>query len=143
MTETSLDSEELIEQVRKALAGIDDSQVPDETIEQAHERFVEPILEQITEANPNQEHFNHAAVSWTAEKAFDAWMTFTRLRDREIETYVYPRQYREQLESRTDNALYVLGATRPPDTPNTVVTIKHDGKNRKINLNKNWIPDWE
>ena len=133
-TEMGLSDTDFVTEVRDALAGLDASKIPDDTILQAKDRFVEPLLNEVTGASPNQEHFDNACIAWTAEKAFDAWMTFTRLRDSELELFTDPEAYRAKLKERTDNALYVLDATRPPQTPNEVVTVKHDGKERKVHL---------
>lgn len=140
--ETNLTDQELINEVRDALAGLDSVKIPDDTIIQANERFVEPLLnETIPSPSPDQKLFDNAAIAWTAEKAFDAWMTFSRLRDREVETFVDPKGYRENLRERTETTLYVLNATRPPKSPNTVVTVKHDGEQRRVDLSKSWVPD--
>lgn len=138
--DTSLTDGELIAEVRDALANLDSSKVPDDTIEQTAFRFVIPLLNDILPKEPDieQDNFDNAVIAWTAEKSFMAWLSFTRLRDREVETYLDPDQYLSQLEQRTDMALRVIDVTRPPQTPNEVVTIKHDGKKRKVNLNKPW-----
>jgi len=144
MTEldTSLTGEELIDEVRTALGMMDESKVPDSTIEQAAERFVIPLLNDISpNLNPKnkQEEFDNAVIALTAERAFSAWLSFTRLRDREVETFIDPDQYLEQLKERTDFALRQIDTTRPSQTPNAVVTIKHDGVYRKVDLQKNWV----
>lgn len=142
MTEldVSLTDSELIDEVRDALAGLDGAKIPDSSITQTAEKLVVPLLNDITGTlqDEDQDAFDSAVIIWTAELSFDAWMTFTRLRDREVEAYVDPGQYREQLEKRTNMALRLLGATRPPEIPNHVVTIKHDGEYRKVDLQKNW-----
>jgi hypothetical protein len=139
--DTSLTDGELIDEVRDALAHLDSSKVPDDTIEQTAFRFVIPLLNDILPKEPDieQDNFDNAVIAWTAEKSFMAWLSFTRLRDREVETYINPDQYLSQLKQRTDLALRVIDVTRPPQTPNEVVTIKHDGKKRKVNLNKPWV----
>lgn len=142
MTEmdTSLTEQELISEVRIALAQIDETKVPDDTITQASERFVIPLLNDISDIDEDyQEKFDNVVIAMTAERAFSAWLTFTRLRDREIETFLDPKGYLEQLKKRTDSALRQINATRPPQTPNTVVTVKHDGVKRKVNLNQHWV----
>lgn len=141
--DTSLNDEELVSEVRDALAQLDSSKVPDETIEQAADRFVIPLLNDIISSPQqiDQKNFDNVVISWTAEKAFLAWLSFTRLRDREIETYIDPEQYLSQLEQRTDFALQVIDLTRPSQTPNEVITIKHDGKKRKVDLQQPWLPE--
>lgn len=144
--DTSLTNQELITEVRKALAQIDETKVPDGTIEQAAERFVIPLLndispEKVKVENDYQEEFDNAVVALTAERSFSAWLAFTRIRDRELETYINPDGYLDQLKERTNFALRQIESTRPAETPNTVVTIKHDGVNRKVNLRKNWVVD--
>lgn len=138
--DTSLSDAELIDEVRDALAQIDSSKVPDDTIVQSAERFVIPLLNDISSVYvDDQERFDNVVVAMTAERAFSAWLTFTRIRDREVEAYIDSEQYLEQLKERTDLALQQIGATRPPQTPNTVVTMKHDGKYRKVRLDKDWV----
>jgi hypothetical protein len=144
--DTSLTDEELIAEVRKALAQIDETKIPDGTIEQAAKRFVIPLLNDISpkevrEGNGYQEAFDNAVVAMTAERSFSAWLAFRRIRDRELETYIDPDGYLEQLKERTNFTLRQIETTRPAETPNTVVTIKHDGVNRKVNLRKNWVID--
>jgi len=136
----SLNEQKLIGEVRDSLAGLDASKIPDDTIIQTAERLVVPLLNDIAGMldGDDQEAFDSAAVIWTAELSFGSWLTFTRLRDREIETYVDPKQYRTQLEERTNMALRLLGASRPPEIPNHTVTIKHDGVNRTVDLHKVW-----
>lgn len=144
MTEmdTSLSEQELISEVRTALAQISETKVPDDTITQASERFVIPLLNDISDLDEeDQDAFDNAVIAMTAERAFSAWLTFTRLRDREIETFLDPKAYLEQLRQRTDLTLRQINATRPPSTPNTVVTVKHDGVKRKVDLNQNWVPN--
>jgi len=46
--EISLTDEELVEEVRKALAGLDDSKIPDDTIVQTANRFVTPLLNDVS-----------------------------------------------------------------------------------------------
>lgn len=135
MTSVSLSDAEFIDEVRTAMAGLDTNKIPDDTIEQAKTRFVVPALDDVTGDNPDQELFDNAAIAWTAEKSFDAWLAFTRLRDEGIEAYIDPNAYKEQLESRTNTSLSLLGTTRPSEIPHAVVTIKHDGKERKVTLN--------
>ncbi len=132
--ETTLSDEELVSEVRDSLAGIDSAKIPDATIKQTKERFVEPLLNEVTGANPDQEKFDNAIIAWTAEKSFDAWMSYSRMRDSGIEFYTDPQNYQENLKERTDNALYLLDAMRPPQTPNKVVTVKHDGVERNVHL---------
>lgn len=146
MTEldTSLTGEELIDEVRTALGMMDESKVPDSTIEQAAERFVIPLLNDISptlDPNTQQQDFDNAVIALTAERSFSAWLSFTRMRDREVEAYIDNEQYLEQLKERTDFALRQIDTTRPSQTPNAVVTIKHDGVYRKVDLQKNWVPD--
>ena len=139
--EISLTDEELVDEVRKALAGLDASKIPDDTIIQTAERFVTPLLNDVAKnlEESDQSAFDNAAIAWTAELSFGAWLTFTRLRDREIETYIDASQYRSQLEQRTNMALRQVDGSRPPEIPNEVVTVKHDGVNRKIDLHKFWV----
>lgn len=143
MTEldTSLNDEELTSEVRDALAQLDNSKVPDDTIQQTADRFVIPLLNDLIPdySEIDQKDFDNAVIAWTAEKSFSAWLSFTRLRDREVETYIDPEQYLSQLKERTDFSLRIIDVTRPPQTPNTVITIKHDGKKRKVNLQEPWV----
>lgn len=146
MTEmdTSLSDSELISEVRDALAGIDSTKVPDATITQSADRFVIPLLNDISpppDNNFDQDDFDNAVIAMTAERAFSAWMTYSRLRDREVEAYIDAKQYLNQLKERTNLALRQINSTRPSSIPNEVVTIKHDGVNRKVNLQKNWVFD--
>lgn len=140
MTTVSLSDSDFRDEIRDALAGLDSTKVPDDTIDQTKDKLIEPLLDDLT-SSPDQDLFDNAAIYWTAEKAFDAWLTFTRLRDREIETFIDAEQYRNQLKERTDNSLFLLDVTRPPQIPNTVVTIKHDGEKRRVNLEeRSWAP---
>ena len=119
---------------------MDSSKIPDNTIEQQADRFVVPVLNDIGDyAGPDdQDAFDNAVIAYTAERAFASWLTFTRLRDREIETFLDPEQYMEDLKERTNNSLKVLGATRPPQIPNHVETIKHDGEWRRAKRDRVW-----
>jgi len=105
---STLTDQELVEEVRSALAGIDAGSIPDDTIIQAKNRFVLPILQKLLTDNVDQDNFDNAVVAWTAEKSFDAWLTYTRLRDSNLETYTDPQAYKEDLRERTNNALYVV-----------------------------------
>lgn len=136
---TSLEEANFLTEVRDALAGIDASKIPDDTITQARDRVVEPLLNDIgTYTASDQTKFDNASIMWTAEMSFDAWMTFTRLRDREIEAFVDPKAYKEMLKSRTDKVLGVLDVQRPPDVPNQVVTVAHDGEKRAVDFDDDW-----
>jgi hypothetical protein len=135
---------ELITEVRNAMAGVDQAKVPDETITQSADMIVVPLLNQITgnlDASKDQDAFDHAVVMWTAEFSYNAWLRFTRLRDREVEAYMDPQSYKEDLEKRTNFALRLLGTSRPPEIPNQVVTIKHDSDTKYVNVKRNWISD--
>jgi len=134
---STLTDQELVEEVRSALAGIDAGSIPDDTIIQAKDRFVLPILQKLLTDNVDQENFDNAVVAWTAEKSFDAWLTYTRLRDSNLETYTDPQAYKEDLRERTNNALYVVDVTRPPEVPNTVVTVTLDDKQERVPLDSN------
>lgn len=141
--EISLTDEELVEEVRKALAGLDGSKIPDDTIIQTANRFVTPLLNDVS-SNLHEEYqdgFDNAAIAWTAEMSFGAWLTFTRLRDREVETYIDAKQYRNQLEQRTNMALRQIDGSRPPEVPSYHVTVKHDNVNRKVDLRKVWVTE--
>jgi len=130
----------LINQVRGALAGLDPAKIPDATIKQTKERLVVPSLNRLrTFYSEDQDKFDSAVVFWTAEMAFNAWMAFTRLRDAEVEAYTDPGGYKEQLKERTNLALSTLDVTRPPNTPNQVITVSHDGVKRKIDLEQPWV----
>lgn len=137
----SLTDADFVSEVRDALAGLDASKVPDSTILQTGKRVVTPLLNDNTSSlsSNNQDAFDTAAIMWTAEMSFGAWLTFTRLRDREIEVYTDPANYKENLQERTNYALQGLDASRPPEIPNHVVTIKHDGTNRTVDLQKYWV----
>lgn len=139
----SLTDSELVTEVRDAMAGLDGTKIPDDTITQTAERMVVPLLNDITgNLEPSdQQSFDTAAIAWTAELSFAAWMTFTRLRDREVESYVNPDGYKKNLEERTNFALRLLDATRPPEIPNYHVTVKHDGVNRTIDLQQVWVKE--
>jgi len=134
---STLTDQELVEEVRSALAGIDAGSIPDDTIIQAKDRFVLPILQKLLTDNVDQDNFDNAVVAWTAEKSFNAWLTFTRLRDSNLETYTDPQAYKEDLRERTNNALYVVDVTRPPEVPNTVVTVTLDDKQERVPLDSN------
>lgn len=136
----SLTDAKLIDEVRTALAGLDATKIPDDTIKQTANRFVVPLLNDVAPnlTSDDQDAFDNVAVAWTAEMSFGAWLTFTRLRDREVETYIDPEQYNDQLEQRTNMALRQVGATRPSEIPNFHVTVKHDGVNRTIDLQQVW-----
>lgn len=137
--ETSLTEQEYIEEVRDALAGIDSAKIPDDTILQARDRVVVPLLNDLKSfESSDQTAFDNAAIMWGAELSFDAWMTFTRLRDREIEAYVDPNGYKEQLEARTKRVLGVLDITKPAENPQTVISVQHDGVKRKVDLSQEW-----
>jgi hypothetical protein len=134
---STLTDQELVEEVRSALAGIDAGSIPDDTIIQAKDRFVLPILQKLLTDNVDQDNFDNAVVAWTAEKSFDAWLTYTRLRDSNLETYTDPEAYKEDLRERTNNALYVVDVTRPPEVPNTVVTVTLDDVQERVPLDSN------
>lgn len=139
--DTSLSDSDLIDEVRTALGEIDSTKVPDDTITQTADRFVVPLLDDISPNDVDQDSFDNAVIAMTAEVAFSSWLTITRLGDAEIQAYIDPEQYLSQLKEKTNFALRQVNTTRPPEVPNTVVTIKHDGKHRKVDLNKVWIPE--
>lgn len=140
--ETSLADSEFIDEVRNSLAGLDASKIPDDTIIQTKDRVVEPLLNDLKDFQTDeQDAFDNASIMWSAEFSYDAWMTFSRLRDREVEAYVDPKGYKEQLKVRTNQVLSVLGVTRPSDIPQTVVSIQHDGVKRSVDLSQVWKED--
>lgn len=134
--------QDLLDEVRSALAGLDSSKIPDDTIIQAKERLVVPSLNELrTFYSEDQDKFDNAVIFWTAEMAFNAWMAFTRLRDAEVEAYTDPNSYKAQLEERTNFALGALDVTRPPEIPNQVITVAHDGVKRRVDLDQPWVPE--
>lgn len=141
----SLTDQELIDEVRDSLAGLDASKIPDSTISQTARRFVIPLLNDNipnaikTQQVDYQDSFDSAVIAWTAELSFNAWMTFTRLRDAEVEAYTDPKSYKTQLKQRTDLALQLVETTRPSDIPKTTVSIKHDGVKRAVDLSHGWV----
>jgi hypothetical protein len=140
----SLTDQELIDEVRDSLAGLDASKIPDSTITQTAERFVIPLLndnipeEVKTQQSEYQDSFDSSVIAWTAELSFNAWMTFTRLRDAEVEAYTDPGQYKEQLAQRTNLTLQLLNTTRPSDIPKKTITIKHDNVHRTLDFDTVW-----
>mgnify|MGYP000025780745 CR=1 FL=1 len=139
--DTNLTDAELVNEVRDSLAGMSEAKIPDDTIEQSAKRFVIPLINDLLGSEVDQENFDSVVIAWTAEKSFSAWLSFTRMRDREIETYLDPQSYLSQLKERTDFALRIIDLTRPPQTPNEVVTIKHDGVKRKVDINQPWVSE--
>jgi hypothetical protein len=141
----SITNSELIDEVRDSLAGLDTTKIPDDTIQQTTDRFVVPLLndnipkEVKNKQSEYQDAFDTAVIAWTAELSFNAWMTYTRLRDAEVEAYTDPKNYKKQLKQRTNLALQLVNTTRPSDIPKTTVTIKHDGVYRTVDLSKNWV----
>jgi len=141
----SLSDQELIDEVRDSLAGLDSSKIPDSTITQTAERFVIPLLnnnipEEVKKQQAEyQDSFDSAVIAWTAELSFNAWMTFTRLRDAEVEAYTDPGQYKQQLAQKTNLALQLVNTTRPSDIPKETVTVKHDGVQRTVDLSQEWV----
>jgi hypothetical protein len=141
----SLSDQELIDEVRDSLAGLDSSKIPDSTITQTAERFVIPLLnnnipEEVKKQQAEyQDSFDSAVIAWTAELSFNAWMTFTRLRDAEVEAYTDPDQYKQQLAQKTNLALQLVNTTRPSDIPKETVTVKHDGVQRTVDLSQEWV----
>lgn len=137
---TSLSETDFVDEVRTALAGLDATKIPDDTIVQARDRFVEPLLNDIKEytASKDQDNFDNTVIALTAERAFAAWLKFTRLRDREVESYIDPDSYMEDLKERSDQSMGILGVTRPPTVPNTIETIKHDGEKIRVDLSRQW-----
>lgn len=141
----SLTDQELIDEVRDSLAGLDSTKIPDSTITQTSKRFVIPLLntnipdEIKKQQSEYQDGFDSAVIAWTAELSFNAWMTFTRLRDAEVEAYTDPGQYKQQLAQKTNLALQLVDTTRPSDIPNKTVTVKHDGVQRTVDLTQEWI----
>lgn len=143
--ETSLTDSEIVSEVRDALAGLDASKIPDDTILQTAKRYVTPLLndnipKRIKDNKLEyQDRFDSAMIAWTAELSFGAWLKFTRLRDREIETFIDPKDYKKDLEERTNLSLQLVESSRPPEIPNFSVAIKHDGVKRKVNLQQPWV----
>jgi len=145
--DTSFTDSRLITEVRNALAGLDATKVPDDTIKQTANKFVIPLLNQNISTNIHnnqseyQDEFDSAVIAWTAELSFDAWLEFNRLRDREVEVYTDGERYREKLAKRTNLALQLVESTRPSQLPNHVVTVKHDDVKRRVDLQQPWVPE--
>lgn len=119
-----MSTSEFITEVRDALAGLDSTKIPDSTIVQARDRFVEPTLNDLLgDKDPDQNVYEGAVIAWTAEKTFDAWFAKTRMRDRSLEVFTRPQLYQEKLRKRTNEALYSLGVSRPPDYINHTETV--------------------
>lgn len=103
---------EFIDEVRAALAEIDATRIPDGTIEQQRKRVAAPHIN--NQLGPDQQNaFDDALVFYTAEKAFDSWLTTVRFDDADLQIKVNPEHYREGLQERTDAVFDRIGITRP------------------------------
>lgn len=108
----SLSDSDYISEVRDALAEIGTSMVPDDTITQAKDRWVQPGLNKFVGNNPDQTKYDNAAIAWGAELSFNAYLAKTQMTDSSLQVTVNVGSYRRQLKMRTDLALSVLGITR-------------------------------
>lgn len=109
-----LSNEEIIDEVRAALAGLTQSEVPDDSIIYAVKRISEPWVSSQASAGDSQDKYEAAILTYGAELAFASWYSTSRMRDVELEVFKEPRVYRDKLEQRTDATLSSLGITRPP-----------------------------
>lgn len=110
------DDAEFLDEIRSALANIDATRIPDETILQQRDRVTAPHLNDELGAD-QQGAFDDALIVYTAEKAFDSWMTKTRFDDADLQIKVNPTQYREGLKERTDDVFERVGVSRPGQRP--------------------------
>lgn len=111
--ETSLTEPELVVEVRDALAGLDETKIPEDTILQQYERFVVPKLESLLDnKNPTDAQVDAIVVFWTAEQSFKSWFTKKQMMFGDVQIGVDPGSYQEELETRTNEALNAAGVER-------------------------------
>lgn len=105
--------QELIDEVRTALADLDDKKIPDSTIVQQYKRFVLPELQNWFEnKDPEQYNIDSISVAYTAEKSFKSWFVKQQMMFGDVQVSVNVNAYKEQLESRTNEALSSAGIER-------------------------------
>ena len=110
----------IVAEVRDALSGMNDKKIPDDTITQAQKRFVEPAINDQLNDTVDQNLYDAAVISWTAEKAFDAWLTKVSMADAELKTEVDPEHFKQKLKDRTNQALHLIGVERKTVNTSTV-----------------------
>lgn len=112
--EYTLSDEETIHEVRTALAGLDATKIPDDTLLQAVKIFALPWVESTIDASRSNDELEAAAIALGAEFAWDAWFAKSRMRDRELEVFTEPRVYDMKIRQRTKQVLSAYGLNRPP-----------------------------
>lgn len=119
---TSLNDTDFIDEVRDSLAGFDSSKVPDDTITQQRDRFVEPAVNNgMTEGG--QDEFDNAVIAWTAERAFKSWLPTVLMSDGNFEIEKQVKEMRRHLEERTKLALQQVGMTPQSNNSNYVKSV--------------------
>lgn len=126
--EADFTENQLIEEVRTALANLDDAKIPDATIVQQYKRFVLPELQSWFENDtPEQYHIDAISVTYTAEKAFKSWFVKQQQMFGDVQVSVNVTSYKEQLESRTDEALSAAGVERDMEGTGVEFVKRTDG----------------
>lgn len=126
MPEFSLSESEAITEVRDALAGLDQSKIPDSTIQQSLNRFSKPWVDQQVDPDAPQEVYEGAVIAYAAELSFNSWMMKTRMRDAELEVFTDPRVFKDKIQRRTDEVFTTLGISRPPRNKHYQKAVKAD-----------------
>lgn len=126
--EADMTKQELREEVRTALGELNDKKIPDSTIDQQYKMFALPQIQDWFENDtPQQYHIDAVAVTYTAELSFKSWFVKQQQMFGSIQVSVNVKQYKQQLEDRTNEALSAAGVER--DLEGTAVEFidKTDG----------------
>lgn len=126
--EADMTEQELITEVRTALAGLDDAKIPDATIVQQYKRFVLPEIQNWFEnKSPEPYDIDAISITYTAEKAFKSWFVKQQQMFGDVQVSVNVTAYKEQLEDRTDEALSAAGVERDMEGTGVEFIERTDG----------------
>lgn len=116
MVSISLTDTELIDEVRTSMGDLGEATVPDDTIIQQWERVAKPYIDDNVTGSPNQDKIDNAAIFYTAELSFKAWVQKDRMTTSGQDTYIDLDGTIDNLEKRAASALERVDITHIPTT---------------------------
>lgn len=111
--ETSLNDTKFEDEVRDAMAGIDASKIPADTILQQRDRFCEPVVNKQSNRELTQDEFDTAVIAFTAERSFKSWLSKRRMADADLQVSAKPTQLKKDLEERANEIFALFDISRP------------------------------
>ena len=124
----SMTMNQMVTEVREALAGLDGKKIPDATIRQQYKRFVLPEMQEIfSDKVVEQYHIDSCCVIYTAEKSFKSWLAKQQMMFGDLQVSINVPVFTENLESRRKSAFRAAGVRMSTERESVEFSERTDG----------------